>query len=93
MVGRALLLSEKKLSELELIVTLTAWAVSRYSNYLHNAPRVALVVPSKAEVQCLRCRSLPPRVLSRLLVLQMYGVDYVAGKSIWMFFAGVIVAA
>ena len=65
MIGRELLLTERKCSIIERLAIAAAWCVKklgRYTNYLASGPGLTIVYPHAAEVACLSLADLPVRL-------------------------------
>lgn len=83
MTGRKLLLTEEKQTEFLQLVSVAVWAVRKLRSYLQIASVVEVVLPHQEMVRCVRDKEVHLALRAKLLDMDLYGVQWVAGKTVW----------
>ena len=75
---------DRKLSEPELWVAASHWAVRKMRWYLAYA-EVTIYLPNKALMACLRARETHPKIMGWLHELSVYRVRFEVGTHGWLY--------
>ena len=68
---------------MEQLITIVAWTCRKFQGLLIRCPKVIAFLPLPEMVLCARDKDVCLRLRARLLDLDMLGVEWEAGASVW----------